>query len=166
VTINQELAQDILTVINMLPNVHDQNSWFYVYEGNKTRLTPEDIHMAQLLKEAKEGDEKGISYREFEPSVPCNATLCVAGWACIMNGYELVIGQDEDGAYDTYAVKDDEHVGVFRKGQELLGISKEVADWLFCETNDVMATEALSDLSEGRIPDMEMEYDDSDHYDY
>lgn len=148
-TINTELANDIRTVIDMIPNMHDQTNWFYVYEGNKDRLTPEDVHVAELLKEAKEAEAKDITYASFEPTVSCDATLCVAGWACIMNGYELV-HDDEDR--EIYAVKGDEKSFVMNKGAELLGLDGDLANWLFCDTNDETALEALDALAEGRVP--------------
>lgn len=148
-TINTELANDIRTVIGMTPNMHDQSNWFYVYEGRKDRLTPEDVHVVELLKETKEAEEKGINFSEFEPTVSCEATLCVAGWACIMNGYELI--QDDDDM-EVYAVKDDEKTLVMDKGADLLGLESDVADWLFCDTSDDQAIEALDDLAEGRVP--------------
>lgn len=147
--INTELANDIRTVIDMIPNMHDQENWFYVYEGRKDRLTPEDVHVVELLKEAKEAEEKGVNYSEFEPTVSCEATLCVAGWACIMSGYELV--QDDDDM-EIYAVKDDEKAFVMNKGADLLGLDQEVANWLFCDTTDETALEALDDLIDGQVP--------------
>lgn len=161
-TINMKLADDIRTVIGMIPNMHDQENWFYVYGGDRERLTPEDVHVVELLKEAKESEEKGQNYTEFEPTVSCEATLCVAGWACIMNGYTLV-SDDEDGYTEVYAEKNGEREEVFKKGQELLGIETEVADWLFCSTTDEQALEALNALAEGELPD---EFKDRDSDDY
>lgn len=148
-TINAELAKDIRTIIDRIPNMHDQENWFYVYEGRKDRLTPEDVHVVELLKEAREAEEKGVTYATFEPTVSCEATLCVAGWACIMNGYDLVLDDEDE---QVYAVKDDEKAWVLDKGADLLGLGREVADWLFCDTDDAQALEALDDLADGNIP--------------
>ncbi|WPH58186.1 hypothetical protein SEA_LUCKYSOCKE_172 [Streptomyces phage LuckySocke] len=148
-TINTELAGNIRTVIDMIPNMHDQGHWFYVYETYKDKLTPEDVHVVELLAEAKDAEEKGVSYSEFEPTVSCPATLCVAGWACIMNGYTLV---EDDSECETFAEKDGVRTKVLEKGAELLGLDSDVANWLFCDTDDEAALDALDDLSAGELP--------------
>lgn len=147
-TINAELADKIRTIIGMRPGVHDQGNWFYVYEGTADKLSPEDVHVVELLAEAKENEEKGVSYADFEPTVSCEATLCVAGWACILEGYTLT---EDDNEY-IVAEKDGVQTRVQEKGAELLGLDREVADWLFCSTDDDMAIEALDDMVEGDIP--------------
>ena len=146
-TINTELADKIRSVIGMRPGNHDQSNWFYVYEGDKGKLTPEDVHVVELLAEVQENEEKGVDYKDFEPSVSCGATLCVAGWACILEGYTLM-----DGDNDIVAEKDGVQTKVQDKAAELLGLDDDLATWLFCRTTDETAIEALDELADGEIP--------------
>lgn len=157
-TINTELADKIRTIIGMRPSVHDQGNWFYVYEGNADKLTPEDVHVVELLAEVKENEEKGVDFATFEPTVSCEATLCVAGWACILEGYTLL---EDDNEY-IVAEKDGIQTRVQEKGAELLGLDNEVADWLFCRTDDEQAIEALDDMTDGTVPNG-FRYDSDDY---
>lgn len=147
-TINTELADKIRSVIGMRPGNHDQGSWFYVYEGDTEKLTPEDVHVVELLAEVRENEEKGVDYKDFEPSVSCGATLCVAGWACILEGYSLM----DDENKNIVAEKDGVRTKVQDKAAELLGLDVDLATWLFCRTDDETAIEALDELAEGEIP--------------
>jgi hypothetical protein len=151
VTFNTELAGNIRTVAEMIPGMHDQGNWFYVFSGdNPDRLTPEDIHVVELVAEAKENEAKGLTHKEYEPVVSCQATLCAAGWACLMSGYAL---EENDEDKEIYAVdKDGNATEVFKKAQELLGLDYDLANWLFCSTSDAGAIEALGELSEGKVP--------------
>ncbi len=171
-TINADLANKIRTIIDMRPDNHDQGSWFYVYEGDKGKLSPDDVHVVELLAEVQEAEQNGKDYRDFEPSVSCAATLCVAGWACILEGYTLT----EDDNETVVAEKDGVQTKVQEKAAELLGLDDDLANWLFCRTDDEMAIEALDELSDGEIPtDFRYEeseecpccrYDDRDDYYY
>lgn len=147
-TINTELADKIRTLVGMRPDVHDQTTWFYVYGGRRDVVSPEDVHAEQILAEAKKQEDNGVSYMSFEPEISCDATLCVAGWACILEGYTLV-----ERGNDTFAEKgDEEPMLVMAKAGELLGLEDEVANWLFCSTDDDQAIEALDDMVEGNNP--------------
>lgn len=170
-TINTELADKIRSIIGMRPDVHDQSNWFQVYEGNAKSLSPEDIRVNELLQEIRDSEEKGIDYREFEPVIECGATLCVAGWACILEGYTLA----DDADKTIVAEKDGVRTKVQDKAAELLGLDNDLATWLFCRTDDEQAIEALDELAEGDIPtDYRYEddgcpccrYDDRDDYYY
>ncbi len=157
-TINSELASKIRTIIDMRPGNHDQGNWFYVYDSdNKDKLSPEDVHVVELLEEVQKAEEAGIDYKDFEPTVSCDATLCVAGWACILEGYTLL---EDDNEY-IVAEKDGVQTRVQDKGAELLGLDSDLAAWLFCRTDDEQAIEALDELSEGEIP-MEYRYEEEE----
>ena len=159
--INTELANDIRTVVSMIPGMHDQEFWFEIHGYGSKRVTPEDIKVFDILAETKAAEAEGKTYRDFElQTIPsCDATLCLAGWACILNGYTLEYDAEEE---ETFVVKDDKRVPVDVKGRELLGIDEEVADWLFCETNDEQALDALDALAEGNLPG-HFQYEDSDY---
>lgn len=132
-----KLAATIEKVVTMLPDTHDQGSWFYNYDqGRDGSVDPESIHLVEILDAVEAGEEK-------VKEVTCNTTLCTAGWALILNGYKLT--KDEQG-YEV-AVKDGETFGIFETAQNLLDIDKRIADALFDgDTDNDDAVEILAFL--------------------
>lgn len=119
-TFNVELGKKVLEFITTHPERHNQNDWFE------------------------------------ESSSECGTTACVAGWTCII-GLDLPLEEEEGEPCDcgcegpggiTYYYYPP--VGRWDgAGQELLGISDEMAVALFTRTNDETALAALAALTEG-----------------
>ena len=168
------LAATIEKVVTMLPDAHDQGSWFYSYDvDNNQSVDPESIQLVQILDAVEAGEEAA-------KEVKCNTTLCSAGWAVMLNGYTLA----KDSWGDERAVKDGESFDIATLAADLLDINKRTADTLFDgDTANEDAVEILGYLGRGDklgaadyIEEMlEEEYgrcgcgcddDDRDDYDY
>lgn len=135
-----ELAATIEKVVTMLPDAHDQGSWFYSYEqGYDGTVDPDSIHLVELLDAVEAGEE-------VAKEVKCNTTLCTAGWALILNGYTL----SKDECNEDVAIKEDEKFDIGRAAQKLLDIDKRTADALFDgDTSNEDAVTILSYLGRG-----------------
>ncbi len=136
-----ELAATIEKVVTMLPDNHDQGSWFFTYDvdDNRQAVDPESIQLVQILDAVEAGEAKA-------KEVKCNTTLCSAGWAVMLNGYTL--------AKDTYgyekAFKDGEEFEIADLARDLLDIDKRTADVLFDgDTSNDDAVEIMGYIGRG-----------------
>lgn len=150
-----KLAETIEKVVTMVPDSHDQGSWFYAYDTDDSQVAdPESIHLVQILDAVEAGEEAA-------KEVKCNTTLCTAGWALILNGYRLE--KDEWG--DDVAVKDGNAFDIGSVARGLLDIDQRTADTLFDgDTSNDDAVSILGYLAQGNkegaadfITDMEDE---------
>lgn len=172
--IGAELAATIEKVVTMLPDNHDQGSWYFTYDvdDNRQAVDPESIQLVQILDAVEAGE---VAAKE----VKCNTTLCSAGWAVMLNGYTLA---KDDMGYE-HAFKDGETFDIARLAQDLLDIDKRTADVLFDgDTSNEDAVEIMGYIGRGDklgaadyITEMQEddEYsrcdcgcDDDDDYDY
>jgi len=166
-----ELAERIESIVTWRPDLHDQDFWFKHYDDERKdtrygKVTPDELPLETLLQEVTEMREEPVS---------CNTTLCVAGWALVLNGYEIrrdkSLSRYTENVYITedYALKDGQKFDIYDKAAELLGISAEDGDKLFSEIHNDQAVEALSAISNGNpiqwedILDYDEEYD-PDYY--
>jgi hypothetical protein len=71
---------------------------------------------------------------------PCGTTACLAGWTCLLNGYEPAksawVHDRADGGRELCAVQrvgstDGEELGVFETACRVLDLDPGVAGWLF-----------------------------------
>lgn len=137
-----KLAETIEKVVTMLPDNHDQGSWFYTYHADYAGqpVDPESIQLVQILDAVEAGEEAA-------KEVTCNTTLCTAGWALILNGYRL---EKEPTWNDDVAFKDGEKFDIAKAAQDLLDIDKRTADTLFSgDTSNEDAVTILGYLGRG-----------------
>lgn len=137
-----KLAETIEKVVTMLPDSHDQGSWFYTYNVDYAgqAVDPDSIQLVQILDAVEAGEEAA-------KEVTCNTTLCTAGWALILNGYRL---EKDPMCRDDVAVKDGEKFDIATAARELLDIDKRTADVLFDgDTGNDDAVTILSYLGRG-----------------
>lgn len=155
------LAGTIHKIVTRRPDLHDQGSWFHIYDQETDGSVDADkIQLVQILDEVEAEEMR-------KEEVSCNTTFCTAGWACILNGYTLK--NDENGVESAY--KDGEWFDIERTARNLLKISYDTAEVLFDgETSNDRAASMLADLKDGVEPDLDRcsccYGDDEDDYDY
>ncbi|APC46315.1 hypothetical protein HWB05_gp053 [Streptomyces phage BRock] len=166
------LAETIKNITIKLPSLHDQTTWFWTNntslyalerDGTPYRVDADIVHLNDILEL--------IDTEDPEDKVDCGATLCAAGWACILNGYSLETVKD-GYKYVTWAVKDGKHYEIQKLGADLLELSEYDAEKLFLSTNDEEAIDALEIIAKGGkldwsdiIQEREDEEDDDDYDD-
>lgn len=158
-----ELAEKIHRIVTMRPDLHDQGSWFHVYDVEPDGgVDADSIQLVQILDEVYAEEQRA-------EEVSCNTTFCTAGWACILNGYTLKT--DESGYERAY--KNGEYFDIEKTARDLLRIDSDVSDVLFDgDTSNSRAVSMLNDLRHGITPDIDEEpcpcgcEDDYDDYDY
>lgn len=147
------LAERIESIVTWRPDLHDQEFWFHLYpegKGSGTtdgKVAPEDLPLERIFQEVDE---------QLEEEFSCDTTLCVAGWALILNGYEIRRDRIPSKfipdlmTTDDYTIKDGKRHDIYEKAAELLKIGRDDAEKLFSDTlsND-QAVDALDYLSNG-----------------
>lgn len=126
-----ELAFEIGQQISRTPDAHQQAFWFRNKDQSNRRVVSETF-----LKQPE-----------------CGTTLCVAGWAAVLNGYDVGYYEHPTGVRSVYAYKMVQGLELrFEIGdlaQDLLEISDGDAEALFCATNNREAVVALEYLETG-----------------
>lgn len=156
-----ELAEKIQKIVTLHPDMHDQGFWFRNYGEQSTvnysEVNGETINLDKIL-EAVEDDKEAPQ---------CGTTLCVAGWALILNGYSLMRRAVKSSygdwtIHEDYAVKDGEEYDIETTAAELLNIDTYDSEDLFSDsiTNE-QAVEALDYLKH----DEEIDWDAIKDYD-
>lgn len=143
------LAERIESIVSWRPDLHDQGYWFASYDDKNQRvfgdIKPEELPLKDILREVDE---------QLEEEHPCNTTLCVAGWAVVLNGYSLHRVPRQSGEnhfmWHFYAEKDGKNFHIDELAMELLGLDMQDAEKLFSETiSNEQALEALEYIVNG-----------------
>lgn len=156
--VGPELADKIKKIVTLHPDMHDQGFWFRNY-GETPTYNPVDAELIKL-------DEILKAVEEDKEAPQCGTTLCVAGWALVLNGYTLM-RTEKKSSYGNwvvphdFALKDGVEYDIEDKASELLNIDSYDAEELFSEqiSND-QAVEALEFLS----VDHEIDWDEIKGY--
>lgn len=163
-----ELAGKIKKIVTLHPDMHDQGFWYRNYGENRTinynDVNAEIINLDKILEAVEEDKE----------APQCGTTLCVAGWALILNGYTLM-RRTRPSAYgdwtinEDFAMKDGEEHDIEITAAVLLNLDTHETEDLFSEsiTNE-QAVEALGYLENDHEIDWDeiLGYDDDEDYEY
>lgn len=92
---------------------------------------------------------------------PCGTTACLAGWTCLLNGYEPAkdawVHPRADGGRELCAVQrvgstDGEELGVFETACKILDLRSDVAALLFGASQTLDSLwKRVESLTEGRV---------------
>jgi hypothetical protein len=139
---NALMAKRILRAIEANPYNFDMNSWVSIpwvtWNGEEYEEGEDSFALTPLFIEAVNTDAAELPE---EIGNVCGTTLCVAGWALALDGWELTRNEE---AFK----KGEEFRGFFATGAEILDISVEEADRLFT-LNDEHAIIILTQIAEG-----------------
>lgn len=132
-----DLAFEIGQQISRTPDAHQQAFWFRNEDHSNRRVVSDTF-----LKQPE-----------------CGTTLCVAGWAAVLNGYDVGYYEHTTGVRSVYAFKTIQGLELrFEIGdlaQDLLELSDGDAEALFCGTINSEAVQALEYLERGVSVDWE-----------
>lgn len=125
-----ELAHEIKERILRDPDKHAQSFWFRHSDHSDTRVPA-----------------------SFAEKPECGTTLCVAGWAAVLNGYDVGYSYTDRGVRHVFGFKEIQGVElkfeISELAADLLEIDENDADVLFTATTNDEAVEALSWLECG-----------------
>lgn len=84
----------------------------------------------KILTKIEENPEQH-DQTHWSSKTECGTTCCVAGWACILSGYEPVFEGPGKFEISSMVQKDGQHFRIPKKATDLLGLTWEESEELF-----------------------------------
>lgn len=155
-TFNIKRAEDVLRSIFAMPESHQQDQWFDVYDFQQ--LPDKDATVKTVLGEGTVETRTVTIGGMLEGS--CGSTACIAGWAALHAGWQIRTSMttSPDGWENQHGViispngEEEEYSGgpdLETEGAEALGLSEEDAHSLFFTMNEHEAIIQLYSLIKG-----------------